>query len=93
MKRGHLILTGAALAVAAASTGYILYAYVTPTSSRAAAPHAMKPAALERRPEFSLSDLTGNTRSVSEWDGRVLLVNFWATWCAPCLKEIPAFVA
>jgi len=44
------------------------------------------------RPDFSLPDINGRLRSVSEWDGKVLAVNFWATWCPPCLKEIPAFV-
>ena len=45
------------------------------------------------RPEFSLPDIHGRPRSVSEWDGRVILINFWATWCLPCLKEIPELLA
>ena len=44
------------------------------------------------RPEFALEDLDGNVRNVREWDGKVLLVNFWATWCPPCIKETPLLI-
>lgn len=44
------------------------------------------------RPLFSLKDLEDKTRDVKEWDGQVLMVNFWATWCPPCRKEMPAFI-
>ena len=44
-------------------------------------------------PDFSLPDLSGKPRSIKEWQGKVLVINFWATWCPPCLKEMPAFAA
>ena len=42
--------------------------------------------------EFTLADLDGAKHNVHEWDGRVLVLNFWATWCPPCRRETPMFV-
>jgi thiol-disulfide isomerase/thioredoxin len=43
----------------------------------------------DRLPVFSLADRAGKSTSITSWKDKSLIINFWATWCAPCRKEIP----
>lgn len=43
-------------------------------------------------PSFSLKDTNDQLRTLSEWQGKILVINFWATWCSSCRHEIPMFI-
>lgn len=75
-------LTLGAVAVAAAAAGALAGALALQARSGAANLLAAR-----------FRDLSGNSRRLLDWQGRVLLCNFWATWCTPCREEIPLLVA
>ncbi|MGI9236036.1 MAG: TlpA family protein disulfide reductase [Woeseiaceae bacterium] len=99
MSKVTLIFASGLLALLAGALFYAARIPVTAPQAKAPAPAAsaaaIAPAALDvvTHPEFSLPDVSGQVRNFSEWQGKNRLINFWATWCAPCRREIPLLKA
>ncbi len=66
-----------------------LTALLSTTAISAEANKSIKPVAAK---PFTLPDTKGAAHSLKQWRGKVIVLNFWATWCPPCLKEIPEFI-
>ncbi len=98
MKRWQLALLVIVIAMLSGFAGYLLQQQ-TRSSNKEEVKQVVNPFLPKienvegtQVPEFSLVDVNGQQRSISEWQGKVIVLNFWATWCAPCRHEIPAFV-
>lgn len=87
MKRPLQFVLIAVVAVAAGAAGYL-----TREASRADTSVSVSAEANAQLLALRLPDVNGAEQVLSQWLGKVVVVNFWATWCPPCLKEIPDFI-
>jgi thiol-disulfide isomerase/thioredoxin len=83
--RPRTILAFAMVAVIAASAGIFVSLNKSDSSRPFARSSAPKPA-----PQLQFEDAAGRLRSIADFRGKVVLLNIWATWCAPCREEMPA---
>jgi thiol-disulfide isomerase/thioredoxin len=99
---GLRVALGVILVVMAAIAGVALHRVLAPRATLRAEPAARRAPAPQSPvpsrvipmalPDLALADPAGVTHRLSEWAGHPVIINFWATWCEPCRREIPLLI-
>lgn len=82
MKKQRLVIRTIILLLLGAAVVYTLYANFTKDDNK-------KVAIGKQAPDFVLTDMNGEKHRLSDYEGKGVLLNFWATWCKPCEREMP----
>ncbi|MBX2987361.1 MAG: TlpA family protein disulfide reductase [Bdellovibrionaceae bacterium] len=85
--KSHLLALGAIVLI-----GGMAAAALTIWRQQQATQSPVEGRALEALPEFTLQTIDGRQVTAPDYKGKILIVNFWASWCGPCVEEVPSFV-
>lgn len=92
MNKGlNALLVIAIIALTLGAT-WLMDGYNGVVSAKAKTPTLTNTEGLQAAPDITLTDLNGKSVKLHDYEGKIILLNFWATWCTPCIAEFPQFV-